>query len=135
MIDNDNYNEIRKNMESTKFDPKSRYYDVGNIEVQDIIKAKLTPEQYEGFCLGNILKYSARANWKGKFDRDIEKVGFYQKFLSEAYADRMNRRNPVPTNNQQTNPETLIESLYRPPASRTPFGFCADPEDDIGRGE
>ncbi len=61
---------------STK-DPKSRYYDVGGIETLDIIKAKLTHEQYSGFLLGNIIKYSCRANHKGEFDRDIEKVRFY----------------------------------------------------------
>ena len=74
-------------MSDTKFDPKSRYYDAGGIEVQEIIKAKLTPEQYRGFCLGNIIKYSCRANFKGKFERDIEKVGFYQQFLDVANID------------------------------------------------
>lgn len=55
--------------------------------MQEIIKAKLTPEQYRGFCLGNIIKYSCRANFKGKFERDIEKVGFYQQFLDVANID------------------------------------------------
>ena len=58
-------------------DPKSRYYGAGGFETLDIIKAKLTPEQYRGFLLGNIIKYSCRANHKGEFDRDIEKVRFY----------------------------------------------------------
>lgn len=68
---------------SFKFDPASRYYDAGGIEVQEIIRAKLTPEQYQGFCLGNIIKYSCRANFKGSFERDVEKVKFYHMFLSE----------------------------------------------------
>lgn len=72
-----------KEVECCKFDPSSRYYDAGGIEVQDIIRSKLTPEQYEGFCLGNIIKYSCRANFKGSYERDIQKVGFYQKFLME----------------------------------------------------
>ena len=50
-------------MEDTKRDPNSRHYDAGNLETLDIIKAKLTPEQYEGFLLGNIIKYSCRANF------------------------------------------------------------------------
>ena len=58
-------------------DPKSRYYYAGGLETLDIIKAKLTPDQYRGFLLGNIIKYSCRANHKGSFDRDIEKVKFY----------------------------------------------------------
>ena len=70
-------------VQETKRDPQSRHYDAGGLEVQDIIRAKLTPEQYEGFCLGNIIKYSCRANFKGSFDRDIEKAGFYSSFLME----------------------------------------------------
>ena len=46
-------------------DPKSRYYDAGEIEVLDVIKAKLTPEQFKGWLLGNLIKYSCRANHKG----------------------------------------------------------------------
>ncbi len=74
-IDAANKNAAIKNG-STK-DPKSRYYGVGGVETLDIIKAKLTPEQFRGFLLGNIIKYSCRANYKGSFDRDIEKVRFY----------------------------------------------------------
>lgn len=33
-------------------DLKSSYYDEGGIETLDIIKAKLSPEQYKGFLLG-----------------------------------------------------------------------------------
>lgn len=40
-------------------------------------KAKLTPEQYKGWLLGNLLKYSCRANHKGQFSRDIEKACIY----------------------------------------------------------
>ena len=58
-------------------DPKSRYYDSGGVEVLDVIEAKLTPEQFKGYLLGNIIKYSCRANFKGAFDRDIEKIGYY----------------------------------------------------------
>lgn len=61
----------------TAKDPKSRYYDAGGVEVLDVIKAKLTPEQYKGWLLGNLIKYSCRANYKGQFSRDIEKVKFY----------------------------------------------------------
>lgn len=64
-------------------DPKSSYYDQGGIEVIEIIRAKLTPEQFRGFLLGNMIKYSTRANWKGTFERDIDKVGVYQRLLYE----------------------------------------------------
>lgn len=62
---------------ATPRDPKARYYDQGGIETLDIIKAKLTPEQYKGWLLGNIIKYACRANWKDQADRDIEKIDFY----------------------------------------------------------
>ena len=62
-------------------DPKARYYDAGGVEVLDVIKAKLTPEQFKGWLLGNLIKYSARANFKGQFARDIEKVKFYSSEL------------------------------------------------------
>jgi len=43
-------------------DEKSSYYDVGGIEVLEIIKAKLTEEQFLGYLLGNSLKYLTRCN-------------------------------------------------------------------------
>ncbi len=65
-------------------DPKARYYDAGGIETLDILKAKLTPEQYKGWLIGNMLKYSSRANFKGCFDRDVQKAAFYSKELARA---------------------------------------------------
>ncbi len=71
---------IVENPETTA-DPKSSYYDAGGIETIKIMKAKLTPDQYKGFLLGNIIKYSTRANFKESFFRDVEKVGVYTKLL------------------------------------------------------
>lgn len=68
---------------ATTKDKNSSYYGAGGIESIDFIKAKLTEEQYKGFLLGNILKYSSRCNYKGVFDRDVEKIGVYQKLLEE----------------------------------------------------
>jgi hypothetical protein len=64
-------------------DPKSSYYDVGGIETIDIIKAKLTPEQYEGYLIGNLIKYVCRLNWKGDASRDSEKCYWNAKWMSE----------------------------------------------------
>jgi hypothetical protein len=65
-------------------DDKSTYYDAGGIEVFKIIKAKLTEEQYIGFLLGNVLKYSCRANFKqSSLHRDMEKTQHYLKLLNE----------------------------------------------------
>lgn len=58
-------------------DPKSEYYSAGGIETINIIEAKLTPEQYHGFLLGNVLKYTCRSMHKGTPQRDLEKAGVY----------------------------------------------------------
>ena len=62
-------------------DNKSICYDQGGIKTIDVIKAKLTPEQFEGYLLGNIIKYTCRLNWKGSAERDVEKIGNYAKQL------------------------------------------------------
>jgi len=64
-------------------DEKSSYYDVGGLEVIKIIKAKLSSEQYIGYILGNIIKYSCRLNFKGAASRDAEKIGVYSTMLRE----------------------------------------------------
>lgn len=46
------------------------------IEVIDILKDKLTPEQFDGFCLGNILKYTMRARHKNGME-DLKKAQWY----------------------------------------------------------
>ena len=62
-------------------DKKSNYYDEGGIETIDIIKAKLTPEQYTGYLLGNVIKYACRLNFKSSKTRDAEKLANYSKWL------------------------------------------------------
>ena len=64
-------------------DEKSSYYDAGGIEVLDVIKAKLTPEQYRGYLLGNAIKYVLRLNWKDTPERDAEKAANYLTWLKE----------------------------------------------------
>lgn len=64
-------------------DPNSSYYDAGDISTMDFIKAKLTPEQYEGFLLGNAIKYSSRLNFKGCKERDAVKLANYSRLFNE----------------------------------------------------
>ena len=65
-------------------DPISTYYDAGGIEVIEVIRAKLSPEQYRGYLLGNIIKYSCRLNHKGTPERDAEKISVYAKMLESS---------------------------------------------------
>jgi hypothetical protein len=67
-------------------DNKSTYYDAGGIETLDIIKAKLTIEQYHGYLLGNAIKYNCRMIHKTPDDprRDAEKAANYSRWLLES---------------------------------------------------
>lgn len=64
--------------------PQVSYYDVGGISTIDYIKAKLTKEQYKGYLLGNILKYSSRLQYKGDAKSDSKKLTEYSKWLEES---------------------------------------------------
>ncbi|WP_082081274.1 DUF3310 domain-containing protein [Methylocucumis oryzae] len=76
-------------------DPKSTYYDAGGIETIDIIKAKLTPEQFKGYLLGNSLKYSCRMMHKTPDNpvRDAEKAAMYASILKEEFKDAEHKLN------------------------------------------
>jgi hypothetical protein len=80
---------VKKEKQMSK-DSKASYYDAGGIETLDIIKAKLTPEQYKGYLLGCSLKYQCRL--MHKFDdkdriRDAEKAANYSLWLVEAFKE------------------------------------------------
>lgn len=59
------------------------HYTAGGIETIDIIKAKLTPEEFAGYCKGNVIKYVTRANLKGGLE-DLKKAGVYLDWLIES---------------------------------------------------
>ncbi|WP_238351986.1 DUF3310 domain-containing protein [Brevibacillus brevis] len=55
------------------------HYATGGIETIDLIQAKLTPDEFVGFCKGNVLKYVTRANLKGG-EEDLRKAAKYLEF-------------------------------------------------------
>lgn len=57
-------------------------YKHGGIECIDAIRAALTPEEFRGFCKGNIIKYTWREKYKGG-DIDIKKVISYAFYATE----------------------------------------------------
>jgi hypothetical protein len=59
-----------------------QHYKVGGYEAIDVIRAKLTPEEYRGYCKGNVLKYVMRANYKEHHDQDCEKARYYMEELN-----------------------------------------------------
>lgn len=58
------------------------HYNTGDIEVIDYIEDKLTSEGFEGYCIGNALKYLSRYRHKGGI-QDIEKATWYLNKLVE----------------------------------------------------
>lgn len=52
------------------------HYTVGGIETIDFIRAKLTPEEFRGYCKGNVIKYVTRELHKGGVE-DLRKAALY----------------------------------------------------------
>lgn len=53
-----------------------KHYKKDDIDTIDLIKSRLTPEEYKGFLLGNMYKYLERHKEKGGIE-DIEKMKVY----------------------------------------------------------
>ncbi|WP_375162777.1 DUF3310 domain-containing protein [Paenibacillus sp. Pae108] len=69
---------------TTQHDPVNNpsHYTSGGIETIDYLKAKMTPEQFEGFLLGNCLKYLSRYRNKNGLE-DLKKANWYLNKLIE----------------------------------------------------
>ena len=72
------------------------HYTFGDIEVIDYIRDKLTPEEFQGYCEGNVLKYVSRWRHKGGVE-DLRKAEVYLKWMIESA-------------NMPADPENLIEA-------------------------
>ena len=53
------------------------HYKVGGVETIDYIEAKLSPEEFAGYCKGNALKYVSRAGHKADAAEDTRKAIWY----------------------------------------------------------
>lgn len=62
------------------------HYTAGGMEVIDILKAKLTTEQLEGFLLGNVIKYTTRYGHKNGIE-DLKKARWYLDYLIDSKLD------------------------------------------------
>lgn len=58
------------------------HYTNGEIECIDAIRSALTPEEFRGYCKGNILKYTWRERRKGHTE-DLQKARWYLERLIE----------------------------------------------------
>lgn len=52
------------------------HYTFGEIEVIEYIRDKLTAEEFQGYCEGNVLKYVSRWRHKGGLE-DLQKAQVY----------------------------------------------------------
>ena len=53
------------------------HYQIGGIETINYLEAKLTPEEFKGYCKGNSIKYLSRAGHKGEEIDDYKKAAWY----------------------------------------------------------
>lgn len=53
------------------------HYTAGDIECIDAIEASMTPEMFEGYLKGNVLKYLWRYRYKGDAIKDLDKSQWY----------------------------------------------------------
>ena len=61
------------------------HYKIGGIETIDYLRAKLTPEEFAGYCRGNALKYLSRAGHKDDAAQDLAKARWYLDRMLEAW--------------------------------------------------
>ena len=69
-----------------------KHYTVGGYEAIDVIRAKLTPEEYIGGLKWQIMKYVMRANYKGRHDQDCEKAIWYANELKNFLQQQRNAK-------------------------------------------
>jgi len=53
------------------------HYKSGGIETIDFIQAKLSPEEFAGYCRGNMLKYLSRLGHKDEAAQEMRKAIWY----------------------------------------------------------
>jgi len=69
------------------------HYTAGGIETIDYLRAKLGPLPFLGYCMGNVIKYVSRYQWKNGLE-DLKKAQVYLGWAIEA----MEEMNAEPTN-------------------------------------
>lgn len=83
--------------EEIGFKAMPQRYDLGGIEVIDVLRAALGEERFLGWCIGNVLKYRLRAGKKGDPGPDLDKANFYEEFaahVTRGTPDPRSRRKP-----------------------------------------
>lgn len=61
------------------------HYTSGKVECIDAIEASLSPEEFEGYLRGNVIKYIWRYKLKGKETEDLAKAEWYLRKLQDQF--------------------------------------------------
>jgi hypothetical protein len=78
---------VRMESEHEAITSPSHYKVCEGLEVVDMLRAVLTPEQFRGYCLGNLIKYRMRAGKKTMSPmEDLGKAHVYETWLAEMEA-------------------------------------------------
>ena len=67
------------------------HYKSGSIEMIDILKNKLTYEEFKGFLKGVILQYIIRSDMKNGYE-DIVKAKWYLEVLLNVYSEHLSSK-------------------------------------------
>jgi hypothetical protein len=73
---------------------KPPHYLVGGIEAIDVIKSRLTKEEYIGYLKGCKLKYDLRYPFKDNPQQDLDKSDWYKNKLLQATRDEDAKNSP-----------------------------------------
>lgn len=89
MLQKIDIDDLKNNDENINFDivNKPFHYASTKYETIDIIEDKVTPEMFEGFCVGNAIKYITRYRDKNGV-QDIKKAVWYLNKLLELYKEK-----------------------------------------------
>jgi hypothetical protein len=60
----------------TDYVNKPPHYQTGEVECIQAIESALSPEEFRGYCKGNVIKYTWREQYKGQ-DQDLAKAVWY----------------------------------------------------------
>jgi len=66
---------------------EAKHYQIGTVQPIEVMQNTMTKEQFIGYCLGNVIKYSQRINHKGQFRSDAGKCKQYAEWLICAIDD------------------------------------------------
>jgi len=64
-----------------KDDPPNAHYSRLDPQPIEYMQQAMTPEQFQGFCLGNVLKYALRFGHKDAREKEAQKIADYAKWL------------------------------------------------------